>query len=122
MKTKNEIFHAQCGMLEAVDKIMRVLREKRVDLLDKLCEIMNDIFVSDIEDLGFRNVHFSIDEFECDPELCLWFEETSTRNDFGTEEEWLDYQLKNIEICYDYFEEQCSGLDIICLPREEYDF
>jgi len=121
MKTKHEIFHTQCGMLEVVEDIMDTLREKRLFLLDEICGIMNDIFVPDIKDLGFRNAHFSIDDFECEPELYLWFEETSTRNDFGTEEEWWDYQTKNIEICYEYFEDQCSGLDIMCLPHEEYD-
>lgn len=122
MKTKNKIFHAQCERLEAVDNAMDALREQRLDLLDEMCGILNDIFVFDIEDLGFRNAHFSIDDFECESGLCLWFEEKSTRNNFETEEEWLDYQTKNIEICYKYFEKKSWGLDIKCLPREGNDF
>jgi len=121
MKTKNEIFHQTCGNLEAVDGVMHDLRERRYNLLDELCEIMNDIFVSEIKDLGFRDAHFRIDDFECESELLLLFEENESRKDFATEEKWIDYHAKNIGICYEYFENRCLDLDITCLSREEYD-
>ena len=120
-KTKNEIFYVTCGNLEAIDGIMYDLRERRYNILDEMCEIMNNIFVSEIKDLGFRDAHFRIEDFECESELVLLFDESYSREDFGIEEKWIYYQLKNIEICYEYFEKECPGLDITCLSREEYD-
>lgn len=120
MATKNESFHEKCGMLEVTETMMHDLRERRCGILDEMCAIMNGIFVSGIKDLGFRDARFTIDDFECEPELLLLFEESYSRKDFKTEEEWLDYQSANIELCYNYFEEQCPSLNIICLSGEEY--
>lgn len=108
-------------MLEVVERGMYNLREWHYDLLDEMCKIANNIFVSEIKDLGFRDAHFRIDDFECKPELMLLFEESYSRDAFKTEEEWMDYQSKNIEKCYEYLKERCPSLYIICLPREEYE-
>ena len=121
MKTKNEIFHEKCGMLEVTETMMHELSERRCDILDVVCILMNDIFISEIKDLGFRDAHFSVVDFECKSELLLLFDESYLRKDFETEQKWIDYQTKNSEICYEYFEKQCPDLDITCLPREEYD-
>ena len=121
MKTKNEIFYQKCRILKIVEGTMHNLRERRYELLDEVCEIMNDIFISDIKDLGFQDAYFSIDDFECEPELVLRFEEKNSQNDFETEEEWMDYQSNNMEICYGFFKSISLNLDIICLPVDEYE-
>lgn len=116
MTTKKEYLYIYFGKLEACDESLYALREQRIALLNDICERMNEVFVTEIQELGFAYVHFDVEDFEDGSEIVLRFEEQATRKDFDSEEEWMQYQCDNTELCYDFLEKIYSGLDIICIP------
>ena len=119
MKTKNDIFHTKCGIIKTFDTIINDLEERREETLDEICELMNDIFTKDIQGLGFSNIHFALDESEYPPQLFVYFEEENSPADFKTEEEWIDYECKNMRLGYEYFNKIEPDLDILCIPMKK---